>query len=571
MTTNDVQPVANEDKGYIDYSEKSLSEIIEIFSGLLDAQDHQQLYKEAEALKAAFYKNIKKERAVLMSQQEQPSDGLDNLPYAQEESRFKSLYAKYKSERAEFNARNEQLKEDNYSKKLEIIEKIKALIEKGDVSHSFSEFRSLQQAWREIGPVPSARHKEIYETYQHNVEIFYDLVSIDRELRDLDFKKNLELKTGFCEKAEQLAESENVVEAFRELQKLHEEWKEHGPVAKEFRDAIWERFKQATSTINKKYQAFFEKMKAQYRENLEAKAALCEKVEEICKREIVSSAEWNKLSKEIEDLQKDWKAIGAVARKDSQKIYDRFRRACDEFFARKKEYYTDFKGQMQENLARKIELCEKAEALKDSEDWKATTNAFIELQNQWKAIGPVSRKKSEQLWKRFRAACDAFFENRDSHSSNPAVEYAANLKAKKALVNEINAYVPTGDTEQDTAAMNEFADRWDSIGFVPMKDKEKISAAYSKALAEKFPGISRRSRGRGGRRVPQLTEREKLVQKYLKKEAEIATYENNIGFFSQSSGELIERMKEQIASSKAELLKIEDQIKSLDSQDKAEE
>lgn len=576
MITNDVQPVESEEREYVDYSEKSISEIMDVFASMLDAEDHLELYKNAEALKAAFYKNLKRDRAAALANAAQENASEENdgeaqteLPFASEEAAFKKLYARYKADRAEYNAHMEQIKQENLQKKREIIDKIKALIERGDVGHSFPEFRALQQSWREIGPIPNSDYKDVYETYQHNVEIFYDLVSIDRELRDLDFKKNLEVKTKFCEMAEKLAENENVVEAFHALQKLHEEWKEFGPVAKEFRESIWDRFKAATSAINKKYQAYFEGLKSQYKANLDAKAALCEKVEAISKAEITSSSEWNRFSKEIEDIQKEWKTIGAVARKDSQKIYDRFRAACDVFFQRKKEYYNNFKTMMQENLSKKISLCEQAEALMGSDNWKKTTEALIELQKQWKEIGPVSRKKSEQLWKRFRAACDTFFENRDKNSNNPAMEYVANLKAKKALVAEIREYVPTGDQDADMEALKSFVDRWNSIGFVPMKEKEKITSAYKEAIDSKFPNGSHLRRSRGSRRQAPMSEKDRLIQTYLKKEAEIATFENNIGFFSQSSSSFIQKMQEQIATAKEELARLEEQIKELESKENA--
>lgn len=570
-TTTDVQLPEHEEKPYVDYSEKSLDEIAGIFAALLDAEDHQELYREAEALKSAFYKNLKKERAALQTDTENAEDAGREIPFLEEEGRFKMLYARYKADRAEYNARNEKMKEENLAKKLEIIEKVKALVEKGDVGHSFPEFRALQQSWRETGPIPATRAKDVYETYQHNVEMFYDLVSIDRELRDLDFKKNLEVKEKFCEMAEKLAENDNVVEAFRVLQKLHEEWKEFGPVAKEYREAIWDRFKKATAVINKKYQAHFEELKSQYKDNLEAKQRLCEKVEEICRTEITSSGDWNRLSSEIEELQKQWKKIGSVARKDSQKVYDRFRAACDDFFSRKKEFYSEFKSKMQDNLSKKVSLCEQAEALMGSDNWKKTTEAFIDLQRQWKEIGPVSRKKSEQLWKRFRTACDTFFENRDKNSDNPAIAYASNLRAKRALVAQVREYVLTGDAEADEKAMNDFSEKWNAIGFVPMKEKERVGKAFRDAMEEKFPSYSQSRRSKGGRRQPQLSEKEKLVQKYLRKEAELATYENNIGFFSHSSEAMIRQMREQIEASRAELAELEQQIRNLEGQEKSEE
>lgn len=586
-TITDVQPDIKKEKEYVDYSEKSLSEILDIFSGMLEAEDHHDLYKNAEPLKAAFYKNLKKERAAAMasegSEGNLSSDNSENgdavtartVPFIDEERRFKEMYARYKADRAEYNARNEKAMEENLSKKLDIIDKIKNIIEKGDVSHtSFTEFRALQQEWRDAGPIPNSRYKDVYETYQHTVEMFYDLVSIDRELRDLDFKKNLEVKTRFCEMAEKLADNKNVVEAFRALQKLHEEWKEFGPVAKEYRESIWERFKAATSVINKKYQAYFEEQKAKFRANLEAKTALCEKAEEIMNTAIESAKDWSKYSDAMENLQQEWKKIGPVAKKDSQKIYDRFRAACNRFFDSRKEYYSKFRDEMQENYQKKLAICEQAESMMNSEDWKATTEFFVNLQKQWKEIGPVSRKRAEQLWKRFRSACDTFFDNRNAKSDDPSITLYQNLKSKKALVKEVKEYVLSGNQEDDAAAMKDFIEKWNAIGYVPMRDKEKINNAFKAALAEKFPSAEkelRRNRPQARKQAAPVSEKERLIQLYNKKEAELATYENNIGFLSQSSGGLIKQLQDQIEALKAELAKLEGQIRELEQKENSEE
>lgn len=586
-TITDVQPDVKKEKEYVDYSEKSLSEILDIFSGMLEAEDHHDLYKNAEPLKAVFYKNLKKERAAAMasegSEGNLSSDNSENgdavtartVPFIDEERRFKEMYARYKADRAEYNARNEKAMEENLSKKLDIIDKIKNIIEKGDVSHtSFTEFRTLQQEWRDAGPIPNSRYKDVYETYQHTVEMFYDLVSIDRELRDLDFKKNLEVKTRFCEMAEKLADNKNVVEAFRALQKLHEEWKEFGPVAKEYRESIWERFKAATSVINKKYQAYFEEQKAKFKANLEAKTALCEKAEEIMNTAIESAKDWSKYSDAMENLQQEWKKIGPVAKKDSQKIYDRFRAACNRFFDSRKEYYSKFRDEMQENYQKKLAICEQAESMMNSEDWKATTEFFVNLQKQWKEIGPVSRKRAEQLWKRFRSACDTFFDNRNAKSDDPSITLYQNLKFKKALVKEVKEYVLSGNQEDDAAAMKDFIERWNAIGYVPMRDKEKINNAFKAALAEKFPSAEkelRRNRPQARKQAAPVSEKERLIQLYNKKEAELATYENNIGFLSQSSGGLIKQLQDQIEALKAELAKLEGQIRELEQKENSEE
>ena len=457
-----------------------------------------------------------------------------------------------------------------------MIEDLKALVERQeDVSASFPDFRALQARWREIGPVPVADFRNLNDTYQFYVEKFYDKVQLDRDMRDLDFKKNLEAKEKFCEEAERLAEDENVVDAFKELQKLHEQWKEFGPVAKEFRESIWERFKAATAVINRKYQGYFEGQKEKQVENLAAKQALCERVEALAaKEDIASSLEWNNLSKEIEDIPKEWKTIGFATKKENQRIYDRFRAACDKFFERKRLYYSGFKDSMNENLEKKLALIEKAEELKASTDWKKTTEAFIDLQKQWKEIGAVPRKKSEQLWKRFRAACDAFFAERDKNAK-PENDYYGNLRLKKALIEEINAFEPTEDEQVMHDAAQAYSERWQAIGFVPFKEKENIAKAFRDAMQAKFPdwrggrGPQRGERRGGGRPVQQrapMTEKDKLVLKYNKLQQEIDTYENNIGFFaaSKNSESLIRQMQERIAQAKQELKDLENQIRSLE-------
>jgi hypothetical protein len=435
-----------------------------------------------------------------------------------------------------------------------VIEELKALVEApGDMKDAFPKFREIQNRWREIGPVPQQNFRDINDTYQLYVTKFYDLVDINRELRDLDFKKNLEAKTAYCEQAEALAEEEDVVEAFKELQKLHELWKDLGPVAKEYRESIWERFRAATSVINKRYQAHFESLKAQQVENLSAKTALCEQVEAIAGKEITSSTEWNALSKEIEEIQAKWRSIGFATRKENQKIYERFRAACDKFFERKRASFTEFKDSMNANLEKKMAIIAEAESLKDSTDWKATGDRFIELQKQWKEIGAVPRKKSEQIWKRFRAACDAFFTARDNRPAGPG-NLSGNLAAKKALIEEIKAYVP--DAEKDEAARKEFTEKWNAIGFVPFKEKDAVQAAYREAMEEKFPGFGSRGRRENGRRESgraerrPLSETDRLKEQFNQLQQEIQTYENNIGFFGLSKG--AEQLKAQIRAKEAE-------------------
>ena len=570
-----------------DLGNLSLAELSDLFDKLSQADDRMKRYKEAEAIKSAFYKRLSKEKAEagLGAKVDEPSSREDVVeevapvtqtlevkdnPFEAMETAFKGVYANYKKERAEYNRQQDAQREDNFAKKQAVIEDLKNLVEKQeDVNSTFPAFRELQNRWRDIGPVPATKFRDLNDTYQFYVEKFYDMVKINRDLRDLDFKKNLEAKEAFCQAAEKLSENENVVEAFRELQKLHEQWKEFGPVAKEFRDSIWDRFKAATAVINKKYQAYFEGQKEKQQENLAEKTKLCEQVEAIAGKEVKSSNEWNTLSTEIEEIQKIWRTIGFATRKENQKIYDRFRAACDKFFTRKREYYSQFKDSMNENMEKKLSLIEQAEALKDSKEWKKTTEALIALQKQWKEIGAVPRKKSEQLWKRFRAACDEFFNERDKNAK-PENDFYGNLKAKKALVEEINEYALSGDAAADREAARAFADRWQGIGFVPFKEKDAIQASYTEAMKAKFPDFSPRgprqgggNAGRGGGSRKPLSEKDRLVQQYNKLQQDIDTYENNIGFFSTSknSAPLIQKMQERIDAAKQELKDLEAKIR----------
>ena len=566
----------------VNYSEKTLAELVKLLEELVQSEDRMKLSKDAEAIKSAFYKRLQKEKAEagLVAEQVVEPDAEAEVeaevetpveeeattnPFVEIERGFKALYVNYKKERAEYNKQLEKEREQNLAQKEAIVADLKALLEKQeDVNETFPQFREIQNRWRAVGPVPAQSYRNINETYQLYVEQFYDMVKINRELRDLDFKKNLEAKEEFCQLAEKLAENENVIEAFRELQKLHEQWKEFGPVAKEYREQIWDRFKAATAAVNKRYQAYFEAIKEVHAENLVKKTALCEKVEEIAEREVTDSNQWNAFSKEIEDIQKEWRTIGFASKKENQKVYDRFRAACDKFFGRKREFYNEYKDNINANLDKKVAICEQAEALKTSTDWKKTAEKLIELQQQWKEIGAVPRKKSEQLWKRFRAACDEFFAERDKNAK-PENDFYGNLKAKQALIEEIKAYEVKNDAS-DAEAMKAFQARWNEIGFVPFKEKDNVAQAYKAALAQKFPRPSRNGQHKNARPArPQLSEKDRLIQKYHALEQDIVTYENNIGFFAMSKNAepLIKQMQEKIEASKAELKALAQQIKAL--------
>ena len=571
-----------------------MKEIVQIFQELLDRGDQQEMYKYAEGIKASFYKALKREKIAAgfqlpqetaESREEEQSESLvSNNPFAELERGFKDLYLKYKTLRSGFLQNIEKQKEENLKLKNEIIEELKELLEKQeDIHQTFPAFRELQNRWKAVGPVPQSHNKDVWETYQYLVEKFYDYVKINNELRDLDLKKNLEMKTELCEKAEALIDEQNIVQAFRKLQKLHEEWRELGPVSKEIREEIWERFRLATSKINKKQQEFFEGQKDEQKKNLEKKRELCERIETIVNSANEDKADWNFLTKEVENLQSEWRGIGFASKKENQRIYDRFRAACDIFYNAKREHYSQFKEVMQENLEKKTALCEQAESLKDSQDWKKTTDQLISLQRKWKEIGPVARKQSDAVWKRFRAACDTFFENKSKHFSLVDEDYEQNLNKKLEVIREINEYKLDTRSIENAEALKDFQNRWSEIGFVPIKEKERIQAAYRHALESKFGEIrnpeqeNRLNRFRKHIREIQATgkgdkmirvERDKLVQRFRQMEADIAVWENNIGFFAKSKNadNLLADIEKKITKAKEELSQLEEKIKLIDSQ-----
>ena len=545
-----------------DYQGKSLSELVASLQEVAASDDRMNLYKKVEAIKAAFYKKLQKEKENAQLKAEEVLEDAAN-PFLAIEEGFKEVYAQYKKERAQYNEKMEQERKHNLELKKQVIEDLKALIEKQeDVNTTFPMFREIQDRWRAIGPVPAGDVADINKTYFLYVEQFYDLVKINRELRDEDFRRNLEVKQQFCEKAEALAQEKDVVNAFRELQKLHEQWKEYGPVAKEYREEIWNRFKAATAVVNRSYQAYYVELKAKQEENLAAKTVLCEKAEAIAATEASGSNDWNKLSHEIELLQQEWRKIGFASRKENQKIYDRFKAACDAFFVKKRAFYTEYKDNLKANLQKKIALCEAAEALKTSTEWKKTAQQLQELQRQWKEIGAVPYRNSDEVWKRFRAACDEFFAERDKNAK-PENDFYRNLKTKRAIIKEISEYSSQG-AQKDSEALKDFQTRWNETGFVPFKEKDKVNAEYKEAIKAKF-GVSALSEGRQNRK-PARSEKELLIDKFNRLQQDIATYENNIGFFAAGKGaeSMISAMRKKIETAKDELAALAERIRKIE-------
>ncbi|MFW6351500.1 MAG: DUF349 domain-containing protein [Bacteroidota bacterium] len=574
-----------------DYASYTLIELINELNSVLDNNGDHDIKEEVEAIKAAFYKKVSEE---VEEQKKQfiEEGGVEEEFQEQEnpyEQDMKELLKRYRQVRHEFNKKLEEEKEVNLQQKYNIIEEIKGLIHKEEsINKTFQEFRDLQQKWREIGPVPQAKMKDLWDLYHFHVENFYDYIKINQELRDLDLKKNLEVKIRLCEQAEELLLESNTIKAFNQLQKLHDRWREVGPVPRENKDDIWERFKAATSKINKKYQDFFEERKQEQKKNLEAKKALCEKVEEINEMEIDSHKEWSEKSKEVVNLQKVWRTIGFAPRKDNNKIYSRFREACDKFFDAKREFYSKNKELQQNNLQMKTDLCLQAEALKESTDWRKATQDLINIQRQWKEIGPVPRKYSDPLWKRFRAACDYFFEKKSEHFSEIDSEQVDNLNKKLELIKEVENFKSTGNVDENLRHLKDFQRRWTEIGHVPIKKKDEVQKRFRDTINRLFDELkideskrnllkfrtkmvsfSESSRGQNKMRL----ERDKYMSKLKQLENDLVLLDNNIGFFAKSKNaeSLIEDVQRKIEQTKEKIEFLKNKIRVIDEMDTSEE
>ena len=495
------------------------------------------------------------------------------------EEQFKSLYAEIKEKRAAYNAAQDALKAENLAKKREIISKINEIAEDADnVNRQYSTVQQLQQDFKAIGEVPSENDTEVWKAYQVAVERFYDLLKMNKELRDYDFKKNLEQKQALCAEAEALDEEADIVDAFKKLQQLHTSWREIGPVSKEIREELWTRFKNASAVINKKYQSFFEERKANEKKNAEGKEALCVKIEAISTDNLKTYAAWDEATKAIIGLQEEWKKLGFASRKVNTELFARFRKSCDEFFAKKAEFFKRMKDELAANLAKKIELCEKAEALKDSTEWKKTTDALIALQKEWKTVGPVVKKHSDAVWKRFIATCDAFFEEKKKQNVNVHSVEHENLKQKKDIIAQINSILENKETEDAPNKVRELMKKWQEVGHVPYKEKDKVYAEYKAAIDKAFEHLDMKAKkarmANFANSINQMSdtgkvyhERERLVRAYEMKSQELKTYENNLGFFnaqSKSGNSLVKEMERKIANIKEEIAMLEQKIKLID-------
>jgi hypothetical protein len=565
------------------YVALSQAELVEKLKEVMNKSVTEIEKEEVDAIRQLFYKKnkaeIENQKKVFVENGGEESAFEPEIDH--NEVILKDLLQKYREEKASHYDAIEKEREDNLSKKVAILDQLKTIAESGDLGESLSVFRKLQQEWKTIGQVPQAKVNELWKTYNLYMERFYDLIKINNEMRDYDFKKNLEQKTVLCDTAEKLTEEKDVVAASRLLQKLHEEWREIGPVARELREELWNRFKNASTVINKKHQEFFASLKAQEEVNLTAKTALCEQVEAIDLTTLKTYKDWEAKTIEIVGLQQQWKTIGFAPRKENIKIYERFRSACDLFFRSKSEFMKATKAELDTNYEKKKVLCEKAESLKDSTDWKATTQIMVDIQKEWKTVGPVQKKYSDMLWKRFVSACDYFFEQKEKVFSSKKSEEHTNLALKKDLIDSIANFIKGEDIQESLNELKALIGKWSTIGHVPFKEKDKIFKAFKDAVNKQMDALNVDAINRklisfkdniekiaDGEHPNQLyREREKLLRIYDSLKAEISTYENNMGFISAKSKKsdlIVQELEHKIERLKEERNLIEKKIKLID-------
>ena len=567
-----------------DMSSKTKDELIDMFGQLLESKPVQSIRKSVEAIKIAYYKlhrtelDLAKRTFLDAGGKEEDFDiKIDNT-----EQRFKELFMQYRTKRDEFVSIIDKQKESNIVIKLQIIEDLKELINSGErLDQTFTQFRELQNRWKDTGLVPQSKAKDLWETYNLYVEKFYDFIKINKELRDLDLKRNYEAKIILCEETEALVIEPSIVSAFYKLQKLHDHWREIGPVPNEHKEALWNRFKEASSRINKQHQEHFEGLKEEQNRNLEIKSELCLNTEALTTSAFSSRKEWNKASEKLIEIQKLWKTIGFAPKKDNSAIYERFRNACDNFFEQKRNFYLHIKTEMDHNFELKSEICQVAESLKESQQWKKSTEELIQLQKRWKEIGPVSRRHSDAMWKRFRSACDEFFKNKSTFFSTVDEAYQQNLVAKLAVLEEIEK---CNLEEIDFNTIKDIQRRWSELGFVPIKEKERVQNQYKAAMdklfsslrgsdkerqMDKFKSKLHDIKGKGSDRKVGY-ERDRLSNKVKQLEADIALLENNIGFFAKSKNaeSMINGVKHKIERAKQEMKSTIEMIKLIDKKDK---
>lgn len=580
--TENVAPEVNETENQTIEVPQTQEEVVARVKELAEA-DAPAEKQELDALKQAFYKihkaNVAAARAQFIENGGEPEAFLPAPNVLEDE--FKAAMNVIKQKRAELQAELDRQKEENLQKKQEILERIKTLsATPEEANQAYKEFKELQNQWKELTLIPAEKANELWKTYQLYVEQYYDQLKLNNEFREYDFKKNLEIKTRLCETAEKLNEEADVISAFQQLQALHQEFKETGPVAKELREEIWARFKAASTAVNKRHQQYFEELKQKEEENLAHKTALCEKIEAIDLTAVKTAAAWEAQTQQIIEMQKEWRTIGFAPQKMNVKIFERFRGACDRFFTEKAAFFKRLKEEQAQNLAKKTELCEKAEALKDSTDWKATADKLMQIQKEWKTIGAVPKKHSESLWQRFIGACDYFFEQKGKNTASQRGEEKENLQKKEQVIEKLKALLESDEEENKQDAVRELMREWNEIGFVPFKEKDKIYKAYHETVDQLFKALNMSAARRrldnfknnlkndakeGGQGLSR--ERERLVRAYENKRSEIKTYENNLGFLTCSSkkgSSLLNEMNKKMEKLKDELNLIGEKIAAID-------
>ena len=579
QTAADVQPVENT-KVY-----KTKQEVVERLKEIA-ASDEAPVKDEIDLLKTVFYKLHIAEREARLKEYIDGGGNPETYQVVpdQDEETFKAQMAVIREKRAQIMQQQEAEKQANLEKKLEIIEKIKAMATSPDeAGKSYNEFKELQQQWKDIKNVPADKANELWRNYQLYVEQFYDLLKLNSEAREYDFKKNLEMKTKLCEAAEKLADEEDVISAFHQLQELHQQYREIGPVAKELREEVWARFKAASTVINKRHQQHFEDLRAKEEENLARKTALCEKVEELGKAENKGAADWEKRSKEIIDIQNEWKTIGFAPQKMNVKIFERFRAACDDFFGRKAEYFKALKVTFSENIEKKKALVEKAQALADSTDWKATSDKLIALQKEWKTVGMVPKKLGDQVWQEFLGACNKFFEARNAAGAGQRNEEHANLEKKKGIIEQLKALAENA-AEATKEKVQALTEEYNKVGHVPYKEKDKLYEAYHEVLDRIYKELNISTKRRRlndfkaniknvAKRGEEAldNERGRLARRFEQLKQEIQTYENNLGFLNASSkkgNSLIDEMNRKVQHLRDDLELVRQKIKAIDEENK---
>lgn len=579
QTAADVQPVENT-KVY-----KTKQEVVERLKEIA-ASDEAPVKDEIDLLKTVFYKLHIAEREARLKEYIDGGGNPETYQVVpdQDEETFKAQMAVIREKRAKIMQQQEAEKQANLEKKLEIIEKIKAMATSPDeAGKSYNEFKELQQQWKDIKNVPADKANELWRNYQLYVEQFYDLLKLNSEAREYDFKKNLEMKTKLCEAAEKLADEEDVISAFHQLQELHQQYREIGPVAKELREEVRARFKAASTVINKRHQQHFEDLRAKEEENLARKTALCEKVEELGKAENKGAADWEKRSKEIIDIQNEWKTIGFAPQKMNVKIFERFRAACDDFFGRKAEYFKALKVTFSENIEKKKALVEKAQALADSTDWKATSDKLIALQKEWKTVGMVPKRLGDQLWQEFLGACNKFFEARNAAGAGQRNEEHANLEKKKGIIEQLKALAENA-AEATKEKVQALTEEYNKVGHVPYKEKDKLYETYHEVLDRIYKELNISTKRRRlndfkaniknvAKRGEEAldNERGRLARRFEQLKQEIQTYENNLGFLNASSkkgNSLIDEMNRKVQHLRDDLELVRQKIKAIDEENK---